>query len=146
MKKIAIGSLLQETNTFSANKTRMDDFNFFYGNDFLKKSCEEKTEVKGFINILKKENLKIVPLMGGWAVSSGRIIKKDFNSIINNFATLVKKEKKLDGILLALHGACVAENCDSVDSYLIERLRKIVGKKLPIIITLDLHANITKSM
>ena len=35
--------------------------------------------MKGFIDILKKEkNIEIVPLMGGLAVSSGKISKKFF--------------------------------------------------------------------
>ena len=84
--------------------------------------------------------------MGGWAVSSGKIKKIDFKIIINIFLESIKKANKFDGLLLALHGSCAAEGCDSVDSYLIKQIRKILGKKIPIIISLDLHANITKSM
>ena len=78
MYKIIIASFLQETNTFSPNKTTLSDFNFSEGNDFYLNALKEKTEVKGFISILKKEKVKIIPLMGGWAVSSGKIKKKRF--------------------------------------------------------------------
>ena len=146
MYKIAIASFLQETNTFSPYKTTESDFTFAEGKIFYSNALKEKTEVKGFINILKKEKTKIIPIMGGWAVSSGKIKKKDFIVIINNFLTCVKKTEKFDGLLLALHGSCAAEGCDSVDSYLIERIREIIGNKIPIMISLDIHANITKSM
>tara|TARA_B110000438_G_C15813906_1_gene651006 strand:- start:2050 stop:3513 length:1464 start_codon:yes stop_codon:yes gene_type:complete len=146
MYKIIIASFLQETNTFSPNKTTLSDFNFSEGNDFYLNALKEKTEVKGFISILKKEKVKIIPLMGGWAVSSGKIKKKDFKIIINKFLLSIKKIKKFDGLLLALHGSCAAEGCDSVDSYLIEKIRNIIGNKIPIMISLDLHANITRSM
>ena len=146
MYKIVIASFLQETNTFSPNKTTLSDFNFSEGNDFYLNALKEKTEVKGFISILKKEKVKIIPLMGGWAVSSGKIKKKDFKIIINKFLLSIKKIKKFDGLLLALHGSCAAEGCDSVDSYLIEKIRNIIGNKIPIMISLDLHANITRSM
>jgi len=146
MHKIVIASFLQETNTFSPNKTTLSDFNFSEGNDFYLNALKEKTEVKGFINILKKEKMKIIPLMGGWAVSSGKIKKKDFKIIINKFLLSIKKIEKFDGLLLALHGSCAAEGCDSVDSYLIEKIRNIIGNKIPIMISLDLHANITRSM
>ena len=146
MYKIAIASFLQETNTFSPNKTTLDNFNFSHGNNFYLNALKEKTEVKGFISILKKEKINIIPLMGGWAVSSGKIKKGDFKIIINNFLASIKKAGKFDGLLLALHGSCAAEGCDSVDSYLIEKIREILGKKIPIMISLDLHANITKSM
>lgn len=72
--------------------------------------------------------------------------KKDFKIIINKFLLSIKKIKKFDGLLLALHGSCAAEGCDSVDSYLIEKIRNIIGNKIPIMISLDLHANITRSM
>ena len=76
MYKIAIASFLQETNTFSPYKTSESDFTFAEGKDFYSNALKEKTEVKGFINILKKEKTKIIPIMGGWAVSSGKIKKK----------------------------------------------------------------------
>ena len=146
MYRIAIASFLQETNTFSPYKTKLSHFNFSEGNDYFYNALKEKTEVKGFINILKKEKIEIVPLMGGWAVSSGKIKRKDFKIIINNFLRCIKKAGKIDGLLLALHGACAAEGCDSVDSYLIKKIRDIIGNKITIMISLDLHANITKSM
>ena len=77
----------------------MSDFNFSEGNDFYLNALKEKTEVKGFISILKKEKVKIIPLMGGWAVSSGKIKKKDFKIIINKFLLSIKKIKKFDGLL-----------------------------------------------
>jgi len=146
MHKIAIASFLQETNTFSPKKTSLADFSFSEGEDFYLNALKEKTEVKGFINIIKKKKDKIIPIMGGWAVSSGRIKKEDFKIIINNFLTCLKKVEKFDGLLLALHGSCAAEGCDSVDSYLIEKIKEIIGSRIPIMISLDIHANITKSM
>jgi microcystin degradation protein MlrC len=146
MYRIAIASFLQETNTFSPYNTTLSDFSFSEGNNFYLNALKEKTEVKGFINTIKKEKIKIIPIMGGWAVSSGRIKKKDFKMIMNNFLKCLKAAEKFDGLLLALHGSCAAEGCDSVDSYLIEKIKGIIGNKIPIMISLDLHANITKSM
>ena len=55
MYNVAIASFLQETNTFSPNKTILSDFSFSEGNIFYQNAIEEKTEVKGFIDILKKK-------------------------------------------------------------------------------------------
>ena len=147
MFRVAIASFLQETNTFSPHRTKISNFNFLQTKNFLVDSQKEETEVKGFIDILNKEkSIKIIPLMGGWAVSSGKILKKDFKTIVNNFIACVKKAKRIDGLLIALHGACVAEGCDSVDSYLVEKIKNTLDPKIPIMISLDLHANITKSL
>jgi microcystin degradation protein MlrC len=52
----------------------------------------------------------------------------------------------LDGIYLDLHGAAVAEHADDSEGELLARLRAIVGPELPIVASLDLHANVTHRM
>jgi microcystin degradation protein MlrC len=49
----------------------------------------------------------------------------------------------VDGVLLALHGAMVAENVPEAEGVLLEEIRKQLGEKTPIIITLDLHGLIS---
>jgi microcystin degradation protein MlrC len=52
----------------------------------------------------------------------------------------------LDAIYLDLHGAAVAEHADDSEGELLARLRRIVGPALPIVASLDLHANVTRRM
>lgn len=54
--------------------------------------------------------------------------------------------KRVDGILLALHGAMVAEGYPDGEGALLETLRDKVGTEVPIIASLDLHCNLTKKM
>jgi microcystin degradation protein MlrC len=49
----------------------------------------------------------------------------------------------LDAICLALHGAGVADGIDDLESAVLEAVRDVVGPRLPIAATLDLHGNIT---
>ena len=55
-------------------------------------------------------------------------------------------EGPLDGILLALHGAMVTEIDDDGDGYVLQTVRQIVGPDVPVVATLDLHANISPRM
>lgn len=50
------------------------------------------------------------------------------------------------GIVLHLHGAMVSESFEDCEGELLRRIRSIVGKAIPIIVTLDLHGNITELM
>ncbi len=50
-----------------------------------------------------------------------------------------------DGICADMHGAGCAKSCDDVDSYILRRLRRVVGDK-PIMASLDLHGNLTQEM
>src|SRR5260370_34629593 len=52
----------------------------------------------------------------------------------------------LDGLLVAPHGATVSEGIADVDGCWLEMLRGRVGPKVPIIGTLDLHANLSPRM
>ena len=52
----------------------------------------------------------------------------------------------LAGVLLALHGAMVTERDEDGDALLLEAARRTVGPDVPIVATLDLHANISRRM
>jgi microcystin degradation protein MlrC len=52
----------------------------------------------------------------------------------------------IDAIYLCHHGAMVAEHLDDPDGYIAREIRKKVGPKVPIVMTLDLHANISDEM
>jgi microcystin degradation protein MlrC len=51
----------------------------------------------------------------------------------------------LDGIYLDLHGAAVAQGADDAEGELLQRLRALAGPTLPIVASLDLHANVTRA-
>ncbi len=52
----------------------------------------------------------------------------------------------LDGLLLALHGATVAANFPDADGEILRRVRAQLGPDIPVVTTLDLHANISPAM
>ena len=49
-------------------------------------------------------------------------------------------------MLLPLHGAAVTESEGDLEGDLISSVRDIVGKEIPIVVTLDLHAHVTEKM
>ena len=52
----------------------------------------------------------------------------------------------LDGVYLDLHGAMVAEHLDDGEGELLRRVRERVGPDVPVVASLDLHANMTREM
>ena len=51
-----------------------------------------------------------------------------------------------DAVYLDLHGAAVAEHLDDGEGELLARIRTVVGPDVPIVASLDLHANVTQQM
>ena len=52
----------------------------------------------------------------------------------------------VDGVYLDLHGAMVTEHLDDGEGEILARVRKVVGPRVPIVASLDLHANVTRAM
>jgi microcystin degradation protein MlrC len=52
----------------------------------------------------------------------------------------------VDAVFLDLHGAMVAEHLDDGEGELLARVRAAVGDALPVVASLDLHANVTRRM
>jgi len=55
-------------------------------------------------------------------------------------------EQRPDAVYLDIHGAMVAEHVDDGEGELLRRIRQVVGQKVPVVCSLDLHANVTALM
>src|SRR5205814_6724189 len=52
----------------------------------------------------------------------------------------------LDGVLLHLHGAMVSDSHEDAEGEFLARLHRRLGPEVPIVVTLDLHGNVTELM
>ena len=80
------------------------------------------------------------------AVPSGPLSSDCFDSLLNDILMGIRHADRLDGLLLALHGATVAANHSDADGEIVTRVRERVGADLPIVLTLDPHANVSQRM
>ena len=144
--KVAIAALLQETNTFSPQATVRGHFLMTPGHELIESHKTENSEIHGFVDALTEAGAQIAPILGGWAVSYGRIKAYDFQSLLDDLKEGIRKARPLDGLLLALHGAWAGEGIDSCDGTVLRELRVLLGPSVPIVATLDLHSNLTRTM
>ncbi len=143
---VAIAGIVQESNTFSPVKTRYADFDPVFGAAVLDRHRGKATELGGFIRVLDDARMQIAPVCAGWAVTAGRMLRKDYKRLADEFAAQLARVRRADGLLLALHGAQTAEGVDDVEGALLARARQVLGPSLPIVVSLDLHANVTRAM
>ena len=61
-------------------------------------------------------------------------------------ACLEEKKGRFDGIYFAIHGAGCCELDEDLEGYTLRRTREVVGEEIPIMCSLDLHANVTEEM
>ena len=148
--RIYMASLWQETNTFCPKLTELDLFASGYriqGQEIITKLAGTNTEIGGFLECLGKSNsVKVIPGTAAWATPFGKLSRSAFDTLCRELTDGLKATLPVDGVLLALHGALVAENCDDVEGHVLEEVRKIVGPNVPIVSSLDYHACLTKQM
>lgn len=147
--RLAAGYILQEANTFSPLETTLDDFradHLCLGGEILQRFRGTNTEMAGFIDAAQAERVEFLPIIGARAISSGRLTHEAYNFIKTNLLAGLQEAGQLDGILLALHGSMAVEELDDPEGDLLAAARDLVGEDLPLVASLDMHANITRLM
>jgi microcystin degradation protein MlrC len=147
--RIGVIALLHESNTFLTQLTAIESFrqNLLLTGDSIRAALvDAHHEVGGFFAGLAAAGAEAVPLFAARALPSGRIAGDAFAELVEQLLATVQAAEKLDGILVAPHGATVSEDYPDADGYWLHRLRALVGPELPIIGTLDPHANLSELM
>jgi microcystin degradation protein MlrC len=138
--------MLQEANTFSPVMTRYEDFTPVFGRAALERHRGKMTEMGGFIDVVTKARKPIAPVCAAWAITANRLLRADFERLVGEFCGHLGAAGKVEGLLLAMHGAQTAEGADDVEGHVLGCAREILGPAIPIVLTLDLHANVTRAM
>jgi microcystin degradation protein MlrC len=156
MPRILIAGYQHETNTFApsladwAAFTRGDSFPAFVrGQAMAEQMAGINIPVAGFIDAARRAGWTLLPSAWAGAIPSSYVTRDAFERIagaICEDATAARDSGGLDGIYLDLHGAAVAEHAPDSEGELLARLRRIVGPEVPIVASLDLHANVTHAM
>ncbi len=148
--RIAIGQLWQESNTLNPLPTTLADYEAFgiVEGPAILDQFAETNELGGFIQSLRAwtEPAEIVGLMRFAAWPSGPVDSATFRVLIDRMMDKLQAAGRIDAVLLALHGSLVAECEPDVEGHLLQRVREHIGPKMPLVATLDLHANITQRM
>jgi len=101
----------------------------------------------GFIEAVSvNKNILLHPIVWASAEPCGYVTQDAFDKIAAKICDGIAEIKSLDGIYLDLHGAMVTQNYQDGEGELLRRIRQLVGPSLPIVVSLDLHANISPAM
>jgi microcystin degradation protein MlrC len=74
------------------------------------------------------------------------VTRDAFERIAHMIVAPLRSATPLDAVYLDLHGAMVAEHVEDGEGELLERVRQVVGPLIPVVASLDLHANVTRRM
>jgi microcystin degradation protein MlrC len=153
MTRIAVGGFLHETNTFAPTKAGYDAFvhgggwpAMSAGDGVLATMRDINVGLAGFIDAARGYNWQLIPTIACAATPSAHVARDAYERIAKTLVDGVAAARPLDGVYLDLHGAMVAEHVDDGEGEILARVRKIIGKDLPLVASLDLHANVSPLM
>ena len=149
--RVALVGLKLESNRFS-RPADIDDFeslNLLEGEDLLEEARKPTPslakEFTAFIAAMDATGDWVpVPILLAASHPLGPIREAVFEQFCDRILSLL--QQNVDAVYLCLHGAMVAEHLHDPDGELLARIRSKLGPDVPIVITLDLHANISDRM
>jgi microcystin degradation protein MlrC len=153
MTRIAVGGFLHETNTFAPTKATFEDFvhgggwpAMAQGADVLRVMRNINVGLAGFVEQAEAGDWELVPTIFTAATPSAHVKQDAFERIAKVMVEGIAAAGRLDAVYLDLHGAMVTEHLDDGEGEILERVRKVIGTDLPLVASLDLHANVTPQM
>lgn len=139
-----------EINSFSIVPTTLDSYRhdvLLFGEEALAVRADANTELAGFADAARAYGWKLVHTVSAIAEPAGAVTRDAYDRIAGVIVAAARAHAgRLDGVLLGLHGAMVTEFTGDGEGELLRRVRGALGMDIPIAITLDPHANVSRAM
>ncbi|MFM0731123.1 M81 family metallopeptidase [Paraburkholderia sediminicola] len=148
---ILIAGFQHETNTFAPSPATYDSFVRGEGHPAMTRGDavlalrDVNLPIGGFIRASEQHGHMLTPVIWTAASPSAQVTEDAYERIAGEIVAAAGVGG-FDAIYLDLHGAMVAQHVDDGEGELLARLRAKVGASVPIVASLDLHANVTERM
>jgi microcystin degradation protein MlrC len=149
VKRVYVGCILFEANTFSPVRTGLQAFKDTYlaEGEATRELVHANVEVGGFYREMEKaDGVATVAGFVSWGVPGGTVAREAFAELSARLFKGIRGAGRLDGLYLSLHGAMAAEGEDDCEGFILHTARRIVGDSVPIVASVDWHACMTRRM
>jgi microcystin degradation protein MlrC len=151
--RIAIGGFQHETNTFAPSRATFERFvrgegwpPLTQGGELFDAVAGINIPIAGALAALGKTSHRLVPTAWAAASPSAQVTEDAYERIAGMIVDRIRAAMPVDGVYLDLHGAMVTDHLDDGEGELLARVRALVGRDVPVVASLDLHANVTRRM
>jgi microcystin degradation protein MlrC len=147
--KVALLGIFHESNTFVRAQTSEMDFKngyLFMGPEIRRQYKDAHHEIGGMLEVMDRRGIDVCTVMFAEANPGGAISSETYDCLLNEMMNGLKKVMPVDGCLAVIHGAAVSETYPDMDGHWLSILRKELGNNVPVIGTIDPHANVSELM
>ena len=151
MARIAIGGFLHETNCFVPMRT---DYEYYArggempplarGEEVFERTRGSSFGMSGFLEVMEDHH-ELVPLIWGHGGAGGYVTDDAYERIVGELVGGLSRAMPVDAVYLDLHGAMCSQSFEDAESELLRRVRACIGNDVPLVISLDYHANIGRA-
>jgi microcystin degradation protein MlrC len=149
VKRVLTARFMHETNTFSRVPTDMAVIrgrDFHLDNEIPEAFRDTRSAFGATFEAADKFRWTLVHPVSANPNPSGIVTDDAFDCITGMILDAAGTKGPIDGVLLHLHGAMVSQSHEDAEGEFLARLRRRLGPDVPVVVTLDLHANVTQRM
>ena len=145
--RVAVGGFAHETNTFHPQPTTLAAFRgpagtWLHGDAIRRTFDGTRSVLGGMLEAGREQGWTLLPaFFAEHPPVTGTLTAEAFGAIRAGLVDAVRAARP-DGVLLFLHGACVAAGVPDPEADVLRGLRAALGPGVPIMVVLDLHANV----
>lgn len=146
--KLFTAGFLTETNTFApfpCGRATFEEMMFFRRGEHVNPTLKGDI-AKVVIDRAHAEGWEVVAGLRAFAQPAGKVMKVVYEELLEELLEDLRDAMPVDAVILAVHGAMVAEHEDDGEGDTIERVRKLVGPDIPIGVHCDPHCHLTEKM
>ena len=147
--RVALLGIYHESNTFIQAPTTLGDFengHWLQGTAIRKEYQDAHHEIGGMLEVFDDAGIQVAPVMFADATPGGTVSSEAYQVLLQQMLTALKRQLPVDGCMVVPHGAGVSGIFADMDGHWLSQVREILGENIPIVGTLDPHANISPMM
>jgi len=146
MLRLAVGSIFTECNHLGGTPLEPGDFErgeLTRGETLL---ATRHGTLGGALAAFREAGATVLPTLAASTCPGGPLTAECYSALKGELLARLVDAFPVDGVLLALHGSATAGNAPDLEGDLLAAVRQLVGPRIPVVATLDLHAHVTEQM
>lgn len=152
MARIAVGGFHHETNCFIPARTDFEAFRTIgdrpplsRGEEIFSNLPGRAFAMSGFLADMAERH-DLTPLVWASGGAGGYVTSDAYERIVGELIGRLSLAMPVDAVYLDLHGAMCSVDFPDGEGEILRRVRAVVGDKVPVVISLDYHTNLTPTM
>lgn len=148
--KVFCAGIMHESHSFCPIPADLETFRATGGvlldEEVRKEYTSTQSELGAVFDLSERLNWNVIHPLFASTVPSGPVTEEAFEYFYGIIGAELTRNLPVDGVFLVLHGAMLVTHLEDAEAELLQRIRAIVGRDVPIAATFDLHGNIGEAV